>query len=181
MRGPQTLRRTGALGFHAIERSQSLLHGRVATLRSSLLAQSNERSANQRLQLRLALDRQLIAKPTDSVHQRAAVAAAIQFCKVRQTNCRRAARLRVIQANAQANALHQDFVHGLQLAAPQHVLEVRANVSRRNAPRLFRRQHFLLVFVGYLFPEFLVQQFGVGLHLQPRVRHNFFLRAQNLA
>src|SRR5438876_593048 len=59
---PQALGRSRSLGLHALQRSERLLHRRIAALGGRFLAQTHERRAHQRLQFRLAFDGQLIAQ-----------------------------------------------------------------------------------------------------------------------
>ena len=160
---PQALRRSRPLRLHALQRRECLLHGRVAALRGCFLAQAHKRRAHQRLQFRFALDGQLVAELLDRLHQRAAVAAAVQFAQIREPDRRRSPRFRRFQSHAR-RVLHQNFIDGFQFPASQHVFQERAHVSRWHAPRLVRRQHFFLVLFRHLFPEFLVQQLRVGLH-----------------
>ena len=156
-----------------------MLHRRIAALGGRLLAQSHKRGADQRLQFRLSLDGQLIAQAANRVHQSAAVSAAVQFAQVRESDRRGPPRFWRFQPHA-GSILHQDFVDGLEFTAPQHVFEESANVARRHAPCFVRSKHFFLILFGNLLPEFLVQQLGIRLHGQPRLRHHLFLRGKDL-
>jgi len=157
-----------------------LLHRGIAALRGGLLAHANERSAHQSLQFRLALDGKLVTQATNRFHQRAAITASIEFCKIGEADGCRPPRFGCFKSDA-SYILHQHFVDDLEFAAPQHLFQESPHVFRRHTPGLIRGQHLFFVFVGDLFPEFLVEQLGVGLHLDSRVGHHLFLGAQNLA
>ena len=77
--------------------------------------------------------------------------------------------------------LSKDFVNGFELTTTQLVFEVDPNVAGRDAPGFIGGQDFLLVFFRNLFPEFLIEKLGVGLHREAGAGHHLFLRAQNLA
>ncbi len=53
---PQTLRRTGTLRLHVVQRSERLLHGRIATLAGRFLAEPDKCRAHKGLQLGLAFN-----------------------------------------------------------------------------------------------------------------------------
>ena len=133
-----------------------MLHGWVAALGCRFLTEAHEGGADERLQFRFALDGQLVPQAANRIHQSAAIAAAIQFGKVRQADGGGTARFGRFHADT-CGIVHQDFVYGFQFAAAQHIFKESAHIPRRHAPGFVRGEYFFLVFFRNLLPEFLIQ------------------------
>ena len=156
------------------------MHRRVAALRSRFLAQAHKRRSDQRLQFRFALNGQLVAHAPDGFHQRAAIATAVQLPQIGKPDRCGSSCFRRFQSDTRC-VFHQDFVRCFQFTAPQHLFQECPHVPGRHAPCFVRGEHFLFVFFRHLLPEFLVQQFRVRLHGEPRLGHHLFLRRKDFA
>src|SRR5579862_505717 len=113
---------------------ESLLHRTVVAARGGFLAETDERSAEQRLQLDVSLLRHLLANLNQSILQPLARCFAVKLGELTKADGGFLAGLGVFIANARS-ILQQNVAGGIRLAAAEQFFDVLLHVARRNAPR----------------------------------------------
>ena len=83
----------------------------VAALGCSLLAEADESCANEHLEFRLALHGKLVSGASNGVHQRAAIAAAIELGEIGDANCGRPSGFGRVHGDA-GDVIQKHFVDG---------------------------------------------------------------------